>query len=246
MKEEENIQETNEETVEKEVNNILKFDKKRAHSGTAHNMNPMGRKIDLMEDEQYIKERVDTQMDWYDKRATAAQKKYKLYKRWEFIIAASIPVIISFAAMGILDTTVLKSQEILIDGKTKIVPVLTLSTIFQIFAAIAGVVVVILNKIVELESYQQNWKEYRLTQEALLQEKFKYLTRTEPYDEEDAFPMLVEKVEAIVNNETQKWKLVTKTSNELTEKAQQSLNAQTAKLQQISSARKDDLLKTQK
>ena len=81
-----------------------------------------------------------------------------------------------------------------------------LATLLQIGAAVAGVVVVIINKILELEEHHKLWKEYRLTCEALQHERLMYLTKTPPYNNEGSFPQFVEKVEAILNNETFKWK----------------------------------------
>ena len=96
-----------------------------------------------------------------------------------------------------------------------------LDTIFQIIAAISGIIVVVLNKLFELEDYQKLWKDYRLTCEALQHERMLYMTKTEPYDEPNAFPMLVEKVENILHKETQKWKQrAIPKQNEMVNKAQ--------------------------
>ncbi len=81
-----------------------------------------------------------------------------------------------------------------------------LSTVLLVVAAFGGVVQVIFNKMIDLEEHFKLWKDYRSTCEALQREQLLYRTRTEPYDEDDAFPVFVEKIESILNNEQQKWK----------------------------------------
>jgi hypothetical protein len=49
---------------------------------------------------------------------------------------------------------------------------------------------------------QERWIEYRATAESLRREKFLFLTQTEPYDKDDAFHLLVQRVEALLSKET--------------------------------------------
>jgi hypothetical protein len=159
------------------------------------NFNPEPRTVKPMTDEEYIATRLDDQMNWYSRKSSMNKTKFLRYKRIEFIIASIIPVMISLNTMA--------------DFKTKVWPgVLDMAyaDLLQIIAAAGGVVLVIINKFIELEEYYKYWKEYRVTAEALLHERFLYMTRSEPYDEADAYPLLVEKVESILNNEKQKWK----------------------------------------
>jgi len=152
--------------------------------GKYQNFKPLERKQPLMFDEDYIKERLDNQIAWYDRKSSFNQKKYKKYKRLEFIIAATIPVITTLTA---------------------IIPHDLLEKILLISAAFGGIILVVINKTLELENYFKFWKEYRTTCESLQYERALYLTRSEPYDEEDAFPALVQKVESILSKETQRW-----------------------------------------
>ena len=153
-------------------------------NGKYQNFKPLERKQSLMYDEDYIKERLDNQIGWYDRKSSFNQKKYKKYKRLEFIIAATIPVITTLTA---------------------IIPNDILEKILLMSAAFGGIILVVINKTLELENYFKFWKEYRSTCEALQYERALYLTRSEPYDEEDAFPLLVQKVESILSKETQRW-----------------------------------------
>jgi hypothetical protein len=153
-------------------------------SGEHQNFKPLERKQSLMYDEDYIKDRLDNQIAWYDRKSSINQRKYKKYKRLEFIIAATIPVITTLTA---------------------IIPHEILEKALLFTAAFGGIVLVVINKTLELEDYFKFWKEYRTTCESLQYERALYLTRSEPYDEDDAFPLLVQKTESILSKETQRW-----------------------------------------
>ncbi len=153
-------------------------------SGKYQNFKPLERKQPLMYDEDYIRDRLDNQIAWYDRKSSFNQKRYKKYKRLEFIIAATIPVITTLTA---------------------IIPHDLLEKVLLISAAFGGIILVVINKTLELENYFKFWKEYRTTCESLQYERALYLTRSEPYDEKDAFPLLVQKVESILSKETQRW-----------------------------------------
>jgi len=177
-------------STEKDKNQVENF-------GKGYNLSPISRTIPLMSDREYVKKRLESQMEWFDTKSSINQKKYKASKRVEFIIATIIPVVISLNTMDVFQHTILYEAE-----KIRV----SISSIFQVLAALAGVILVIMNKTSELEEYYDNWKKYRATCESLQHERLKYLTRTEPYDEDDAFPRLVDKVETILSEEVQKWK----------------------------------------
>ena len=50
-----------------------------------------------------------------------------------------------------------------------------------------------------------SWIEYRATAESLRKEKFLFLAQTEPYDKDDAFDLLVQRVEALLSNKNTDW-----------------------------------------
>jgi len=187
--EKDNNTSTKNHTAQKDAD--IQYEKMVEFQGLTKNYQPVGREMELMRDTAYITGRLDKQIDWYDRKSTEKQLAFKKYKRLEFIIAASIPVLISFSTMSLVKETAHN-----------------LDTFMQILAAISGVVLVILNKVLELEDYFQLWKDYRMTCEALQHERMLYLTKTEPYDEPNAFPMLVERIESILHKEMQKWKQV--------------------------------------
>lgn len=169
---------------------------KQEFQGAGKNMNPIERAMPLMNDEEYIRERLDDQMSYFDSKSTHCQRKYKSFKRWEFFIASSIPIVVTFSTLGVLNSTEIGFG-------------ISISQILQFIVAISGVIIVIINKIVDLEDYLKKWKNYRVAHESLMLEKFLYRTRSEPYDEGDAFPLLVENVETILADELMKWKKAT-------------------------------------
>ncbi len=151
----------------------------------------------------YLTIRVDDQIAWFSKKSSLNKQKFLFYKRWEFIISASVPILISISSMSIFNVPMTGIHE---DFK--------LSTIFQIAATLLGVVVVIFSKLVELEEYYKLWKDYRLCAETLTQEKVLFITKTEPYDNPMAFHQFVKNVEATIAKDVQKWMVPTQKKEE--------------------------------
>ena len=56
-----------------------------------------------------------------------------------------------------------------------------------------------------LGQHHENWLEYRTTCESLKHEKYLFLTRTEPYDSNAAFALLVRRVESLLSKENSAW-----------------------------------------
>jgi cytochrome c-type biogenesis protein CcmH/NrfG len=131
-----------------------------------------------MSEDEYIKQRLCDQINWYDDKSGSAQKMYKRLRGAEFICAASIPVL---AAIG---------------SAYSFVPIVM---------GVLGAVVVVLASFLSLGQYQENWAQYRTTCESLRHEKYRFLTRTEPYSGENAFSLLVERVESLISKENSEW-----------------------------------------
>jgi len=75
----------------------------------------------------------------------------------------------------------------------------------QIAIGVFGVVVAVIASLLALLRLQEHWISYRATAEALKTEKFLFLTQTQPYDKEDAFHLLVQRVEALLSKESAEW-----------------------------------------
>jgi hypothetical protein len=144
------------------------------------------RRVIILDSEQYLKERLQDQIDWYDNKSKSDKKWYIRLRTFEIVFAALIPFIIGFS-----------QQE---------------WTWLKFVAGALGVAVTVMAGLLGLFKFQENWVEYRATAETLKHEKFLFLTRTKPYDTVDPFKLLVERVETLVSNETNHWSQYLKAS----------------------------------
>jgi hypothetical protein len=78
---------------------------------------------------------------------------------------------------------------------------------FRIKIAIGalGVLVAVIASLLGLLHLQEHWIQYRATAESLKRRNFLFLTQTEPYDKDDAFHLLVQRVEALLSKENTDW-----------------------------------------
>jgi hypothetical protein len=137
----------------------------------------MGKRL-AMNEEEYLENRLEDQINWYDKKSQHNQKMYKRLRLVE-IIAASL-------------VTFLAGIGHKFDYATWIIGGL-------------GVVIAVATAAGSLFKYQENWIQYRTTAEQLKHEKFIYLTETNPYYSGDKFPLLVERVESLISKENSSW-----------------------------------------
>jgi hypothetical protein len=132
----------------------------------------------FMQPEEYLQQRVDDQIAWYDRKSQSAQRSYKRLRLLEILVAASIPVLSGFNAM-------IPSAALII--------------------ALAGVLLTVVAGLLSLYRYQEIWVNYRGVSESLRREKFLFLTRTTPYDVPSPLPLLVERAEALMSQENNTW-----------------------------------------
>lgn len=122
-------------------------------------------------------ERLEDQIAWYDRKSLASQRAFKRIKTVEIFAAAVIPFL---AALKI--------------------PFLSMVT------AGLGVLITVLEGILHLNQYQQNWITYRSTCESLKHEKYTYLGKASPYAKvPDPHALLAERIESLVSQEHAKW-----------------------------------------
>jgi hypothetical protein len=127
-------------------------------------------------------DRLEDQIQWYDKKSTAAQHAFKRIKVTEIIAAAAIPFL-----------SVLKAPE---------------WTHLAYATAFLGALITVLESLLHLNQYQHNWINYRSTCEELKHEKFVYLAGAPPYDGPNARAHLAERVESLVSQEEARWAAV--------------------------------------
>jgi len=111
----------------------------------------------IMKPEDYIKQRLDDQINWYDKKSIVSQKCFKSLRITEIFLSGSIPLVI---AIGLI-----------------------INDITNIVIVFIGFILAIIAGILALYNFQENWIEYRTTCESLRHHKFRFLTKSEPYDQ---------------------------------------------------------------
>lgn len=127
---------------------------------------------------EYIDERLNEQINWYDNKSIKSQKKYKCIKIWQIISTALIPFL-----AGLVDK----------------------SDWFLFCISILGVLVTILEGYSTLGKFHEHWIEYRRICETLNHEKFMFLTNAGVYSGTNDFPLFVERVESIISQENLNW-----------------------------------------
>ena len=121
--------------------------------------------------------RLEDQRKWYSARSRRAQRLYKWIKGIEIVAAALIPF---FSG--------LKFPH------------------FAFVVGALGVLITILEGILQLNQYQQVWTMYRATSEALTHEKYLYLALAGPYAAAaNPRAMLAERIETIMSQENTQW-----------------------------------------
>ena len=133
---------------------------------------------ETISESEYFEQRLDDQINWYDRKSSTNQAAYKRLRLIEIIAAASIPLLAGFS-----------------QGPWYI----------GVSIGVVGLIVAVLAGIVSLYRFQENWNEYRASAESLKQEKYLYLARAEPYNGDLPFELLVQRIEALLKSETTGW-----------------------------------------
>ena len=131
-----------------------------------------------MTQEDYIQQRLNDQISWYSKKSSINQKKHKYWQVTKIVAA-------------LLITTL----SIIVDRLNGI----------TIIIGILGAFVVFAESFVRIFNYEHLWLQYRTTSERLKREKLLFQTKSKPYQGDDAFELLVQQCEAIMQNEVQGW-----------------------------------------
>jgi len=124
-----------------------------------------------------IYQRLIDEQTWYSQKSRAARASFKRIKVTEIIAAAMIPFLTGYTWPGITYT---------VGG--------------------LGVLITILEGILHLNQYQENWTNFRNTAESLKHEKFLFLAKAGPYaGAADPRATLAERVEALISQENSQW-----------------------------------------
>jgi hypothetical protein len=130
-----------------------------------------------MQEKEYMQARVDDQISWYSKRSAASKAWLRVLEIIAILAAAAIPVVAQFLELSSIS--------------------IAISVLGALAAAIGGCVA--------LCEFRRHWLEYRTTAETLKHEKFMYLTKCGPYQEDNRFCQLVDRVESLVSEENSIW-----------------------------------------
>ena len=74
----------------------------------------------------------------------------------------------------------------------------------RILSSILGGIIIVITGMIQLKKYQENWIQYRTTEEILKKEKFLYLNSAGEYsnlDEKEKHQLLVERTESAISNQ---------------------------------------------
>jgi len=124
-----------------------------------------------------IMERLEDQIGWYDRKSLFNQRMFKRIKVIEILAAALIPFLAAF----------------------------NLARVGWVTGGL-GMLITVLEGMLHLNQYQQNWIAYRSTCESLKHEKYVYLGKASPYaNVADPRALLAERIESLVSQEHAKW-----------------------------------------
>jgi len=132
-----------------------------------------------MESEEYINERLNNQIDWYEKKSIKNKKLFYTFHILEIFIALSIPFLSNIT-----------NEESLWLYKT---------------IGFLSLTIAMIASILSLSKYQVNWIQYRSTSEYLKSEKYMYLTKSGPYNQDQSYNVLVQRIEEAILKENSKW-----------------------------------------
>ena len=143
-----------------------------------------------MSEEDYMRTRVDDQIDWYNKNSALNKNCHVGLIASAIILSAAIPVASMFIDRN-------ESGHEVFTYVTGLIGVM-------------GAIVAIVTALSTLMKFHEKWIKYRTTCEQLTREKHLYLTNTSSYDDSSKFNYFVERVEAILSDENQGWRQIVK------------------------------------
>ena len=136
-----------------------------------------------MKSEEYIKDRLDHQIIWYDKKAGKMQRAYKFWQALKLITALLIPISALFIESAKDDVFC-----------------------WTITIAILAALVLLIEGLQKLYDYKDLWKKYRTTAEQLRSQKIRFQTESGGYNTAKyPFKQLVARCESIMSDEVSAW-----------------------------------------
>lgn len=132
-----------------------------------------------MDQAEYLKARVDDQIDYYEKSASKAKKEHVRLQTSVIVLALLVPVLVN-------------APELIPD----------LSIPIRVTTTIVSLLVAILTGVANLRKPGDLWLTYRITEEHLKHEKFLFLTGSGKYaGVENQFSVFVDSIETTISRE---------------------------------------------
>jgi len=131
-----------------------------------------------MNEEEYLTQRLEDQMGYYDQKSQRNQRSYKRTKVIEILSASLIPLL-----AGNMDS--LPYAHWLV--------------------GLLGLLIAVCEAMESLNKYQENWLLSRAVSQTLSKEKFLFLTKTGPYTHKSAFRQFVAQIESTLADENNQW-----------------------------------------
>ena len=142
--------------------------------------------------EDYIVNRVNDQINWYDKKSMLSQKKYKFFTFISIFCSALTPV----------------AANLLIADYA-----------YRLIVSMLGVIVTLSQAIINMSKYNEQWIEYRTVCETLKQEKYMFIVSAgvyRDYSDYETFIYFTERIESIISQENVNWANIKKQKKEET------------------------------
>ena len=133
----------------------------------------------LMNEKEYLDERLIGQLKWYDAKSAYNKKWYRICQLTQLVMATLITLSGIFAPKEY-------------PWMYFVIPVL-------------GAIIAIVSGVLGLFKFQENWVDYRTTTESLRHEKYLFLTKSEPYHNDNPLQLLVSRVETLISKENTNW-----------------------------------------
>jgi glucan phosphoethanolaminetransferase (alkaline phosphatase superfamily) len=131
--------------------------------------------------QEYLKDRYYDQIDWYDRKAAANQKSYRIYQWGLIILSALTPVLIAIDQGDVW-------------AHLGWVPLAS------------SVLVALMTSALKVFKYQETWINYRTTCETLRKEIHFFEAGTDVYEDAvDKEALFVERVEMLISRENTLW-----------------------------------------
>jgi len=133
-----------------------------------------------MNENEYVEQRLENQIAWYSGKGAWNQSWYKRLRLTEICSAALIPFL---------------------TGMSERIP----RDVWVWAIGALGILIAVAAAAGSLFKFHENWIQYRTTAEQLKREKFLFLTGMSPYDDQDRFSSLVQRVENLISKENSSW-----------------------------------------